>query len=95
MYDSKVENWVVFTVGDVVASVFNTSFKSNLKVYPNPATDFVLIESNDAEVIIEVYNLTGAKLNISVIDDVINVSGLPSGVYFVKQDANFRKLVKK
>jgi len=70
----------------------------SLKVYPSPATDFINIEITPVDIgrlILELYNISGVKVldKIAVKQSVmqLNISNIPSGVYFLKvlgQDNN-------
>ena len=62
---------------------------NHYRVYPNPATDHVNIESDSQPDHISVYNLSGKEImNISNAT-TINTSALPSGNYLIKiSDAN-------
>jgi len=66
-------------------------YELSLKVYPNPATDFINIEIplvDTGRVNLELYNSSGVK----VLDKVmgyqpvlqININSIPSGIYFLK-----------
>jgi hypothetical protein len=81
----------------------------SLKVYPMPATDFINIEITPADtgrLILELYNISGVKVlnKVAVYQPVmqVNVSDIPSGIYFLKvlvPDKNqlfgVEKIVKK
>ena len=54
----------------------------NLNIYPNPANEFIHVETNCELQRIDVYDVTG-KLMISSTETEINVSDLESGIYFV------------
>ena len=54
----------------------------NLTVYPNPANEFIHVETNCELQRIDVYDVTG-KLMIFSTKTEINVSDLESGIYFV------------
>jgi len=60
---------------------------SIIKIYPNPAKDFINIENANASKI-EIYNLNGQKLN--VLDNInqtnqkIDLSQYSAGIYFIK-----------
>ncbi len=63
----------------------------SLKVYPIPATDFINIEITPVDtgrLILELYNNSGVKvLNKVVVNQPIlqvNITDIPSGVYFLK-----------
>jgi len=60
---------------------------SKFKIYPNPAKDYIQIESDDVQVSsIEVYNMVGDKLIFedNMVGDKLDVSSLSSGVYILK-----------
>lgn len=74
---------------------------NNLKftLYPNPASDILNIEINEAIKTVEIYSLQGQKVLVSK-DKQLNVSNLSNGIYMVKvEDVNgniaTQKLVKK
>ena len=54
----------------------------NLNIYPNPANEYIHVETNCELQRIDVYDVTG-KLMISSTKTEINVSDLESGIYFV------------
>lgn len=88
-----IDNTAVTPSGETVtivnASVEETVAETGkVSVYPNPATDAVNIEANEAITGIAIYNMSGAAVGadytISGNTATINVSGLASGIYFVK-----------
>ena len=68
-------------------------------VYPNPAKDFVIVQSSSKNVAeVKIYNTAGSlvKTISKVADNKINVSDLQAGVYILKIDgAESVKLIKK
>ena len=70
---------------------------SNFKVYPNPASDYITIESKNIKVSsIDMYNVLGAKvLSSELTEDRVNVSNLVKGVYFMKINSVDGSLTKK
>jgi hypothetical protein len=63
----------------------------SLKVYPSPATDFINIEITPADtgrLILELYNISGVKVlnNVTIYQPILqlNVSDIPSGIYYLK-----------
>lgn len=81
---------------DVTASV-DDAFASNFKVYPNPARDFINIESKNIKVSsVDMYNVLGAKVQSSELtNNRVNVSNLVKGVYFMKINAEEGSVTKK
>ena len=61
--------------------------QQTVNIYPNPVSDKLVIEANEAFSHVEVYNLTGAMMlgqecNSEKVE--IEVSSLQSGIYFIK-----------
>jgi len=74
----------------------NNITETVIKMYPNPATDYIIIENaKDAEM--KLYDMIGRLITsntISEIDENINISNFDAGVYFVvvsKEGENFSK----
>ncbi len=69
-----------------------------IKVYPNPAKEHLVIESHHQLTQIRLTDLTGKVVAVhnSVGDKFkINVTNLPSGLYFLELSANGERIVKK
>lgn len=86
----------------VVSGVLGTSEvtqKLNYKVYPNPTSDYVVVESKDKINSIEVYDFGGKKLAAPVVGNKVDLSNLSSGVYILNiETANGKvseRIVKK
>ena len=67
----------------------------DLRVFPNPASDKIYIEGLKEQTELAIYSVTGAKiLAVPASNDKdIDVSNLPTGLYFVIADNSQRKLV--
>ena len=55
---------------------------SGIIVYPNPVKNILTI-STDLDVTTTLYDVTGRSLRSNIIDKEINLSNLPSGIYFL------------
>jgi photosystem II stability/assembly factor-like uncharacterized protein len=83
----------------------NTAVKqldtSNIRLYPNPATEGIYVEPGEKNTTVSVYNLNGtlALSRVIIGKSYINVSNLAGGLYIVKITTDGytveRKLVKK
>ncbi len=75
---------------------------SNLKIYPNPASDFLRLDLpedfQDKDVVIRVFNLNGQKLleKESTNNPVdLDISSFLQGLYFVEVSSNTKVITKK
>jgi hypothetical protein len=67
-----------------------------IRVFPNPATDFLYIESNENVLQIEILNNNGTVVFAQKTDSYsipVNVANLPAGLYFVKICLKGQKLI--
>ena len=74
--------------------------KSKISVYPNPATDLVVIENLKPNSSLELIDNSGKLVksisNNKTIKTEINIKNLPSGIYYLKVDGqSAQKIVKK
>ncbi len=81
-------------------AVNESSAKSNLKVFPNPAVDVVNLTSNKEVKSVTIYDLSGKKVKSTTETKQINVSNLAKGTYILQ--ANYgngavenTKIIKK
>ena len=83
-------------VKKTTASV-NDFFSSKVNVYPNPAKEFLQIKTTEKITAIEMYNLIGKKVleTTSLLDNKVNISSLPKGVYLLKLKNDTEVAVKK
>lgn len=73
-----------YTVGTCSPQAIKNSSIENVKVFPNPVSDFINIESNNAVVTNSIlYNLTGAKI-LETKNSKIDVSQLVNGLYILE-----------
>lgn len=87
-----------FTASPAVGIADNMTSKA-VRFYPNPATDFINVETNmnSAENnYIEIINLHGQllkRVKISNLKQTVNISGIDSGIYFVRVGNHTERLV--
>lgn len=79
----------------------NDVFKSNLRVYPNPAQNNVTVKSDGIKIeSVEIFDVLGKNvLKSDLVNDKINVSNLNSGTYLLRlnsdKSSSTRKLIIK
>ncbi len=73
--------------GDVwsftVSEILSAGEKSQIVIYPNPATDRLHISGLKSEAKIAIYDITGHQILTTKSDGRIDLPGLQSGVYFL------------
>jgi hypothetical protein len=67
----------------------------DLKLYPNPTSNFINISSSETIDKIELYSILGKKILESNSTDTIDISVVNSGIYFVKIYSRNRNVSKK
>ena len=107
-WDESTRDWI-FTEKDVgyyselLFTDVSDKIATNLKVYPNPVSDFLMVEiqGQAGACVFELYDITGSKLISNLIHDKwrINLGDLSDGlyVYKLKQNGKIRsgKLLKQ
>ena len=72
--------------------------EAKVKIYPNPATDYVNVEAEDVKAV-EIYSMAGVLVASEKQNSTVDVSGLAKGTYLVKVTAadgvKVEKLIKK
>lgn len=63
----------------------NEKYSSDIVLYPNPVKDILQINVLEDKIVsIEISDVTGRKIYLPLKENTINVSSLPSGLYFIK-----------
>ncbi len=66
-----------------------------ISLYPNPATDFLTVNSAAKVKSIQIYDETGKLIKTEVNNNKIEVKGLPAGVYMVNIKTEARNFTEK
>ena len=80
---------------DITSVSGNANTISTSTIYPNPANDFIMIETEN-ETEIKIYSVSGQMVlrqSISEGTNTIDVSKLNSGIYFIDLDGVMNKVV--
>lgn len=75
------------------------STKENfIKIYPNPAKNFINIEAKESIKEVSVFNEAGQFFKVKLINNQVNIGSLSSGIYYLKIDfannSEIRKFIK-
>ena len=67
---------------------------SSLQVYPNPTTDYIIVNSKNTIKEINIYNTVGSLVKTAKTAK-IQLEQLPAGIYFIEVNTNQSKEIKK
>lgn len=99
LFVAAVNNGKIFRVTTTSLATNDNDLSSPIKIYPNPASKRVFIEGiKDKNTTVEILNSEGRKvLEQGKIenDNGINISGIPSGVYFINLNSGNQKAYSK
>lgn len=84
----------------ISTDVINYELWQDVKIYPNPTTGFLTLETGSsdlhADIEVEVYNVLGQRILISKFQKFLDLSNMDSGSYFVKvSDHSLRRTITK
>lgn len=88
----------LYKVASSSVSVKDIALENEIKVYPNPAKDFIKIENNLTEnKSYKIFNSMGRLVKSGKLekDNLINVENLSKGVYFISMGEKSFKFIKK
>jgi len=71
------------------------SIENDLKIYPNPTSNYLTIESDLNYHTINIYNLSGKIVKTTERNNQILVSDLSKGLYFIQLVADKNVITKK
>ncbi len=94
-YNGCTDQSDCFQFGTSTSSVNENN--SNFSIYPNPAKDIITLKFKEASNF-EIFTLDGKlieSINKVQLNHVIDCSGYPSGVYFIKADNQTQKFIKQ
>lgn len=69
--------------------------ENNISVYPNPATDFITVQSKSQITKAEIFNAAGRSINAKLDRDKIDVRNLLPGVYILNIETKGEQFSKK
>lgn len=89
-YTLTAINSAVLATKETVEEVEN-----NILVYPNPATDMIHVQSKSLITKIEIFDVSGKKVNVKLDRDKIEVRDLIPGTYIINIETKENKFSKK
>lgn len=97
------QNYSLIVTGGVIENLSDESFSLNqIKIFPNPTSDFISVSGLTDEFEYDVFNIQGKVLSNGKIDSInnqIDLSSLSNGIYIIRvgNGDNFitKKIIKK
>jgi hypothetical protein len=80
-------------VFDIRSSTGITETKTNFSISPNPTNDILTIQGKAANEVINVVDLNGTIV-LSSTDSTLNISQLPTGIFFLNINGTCQKVIK-
>jgi uncharacterized Ntn-hydrolase superfamily protein len=72
-----------------------TDFQKDVIIYPNPASEFIVFKNNNAiGAYYSIYSIAGNQLKCGSVVTKIDISDFVPGLYFLKLNNKFYKLIK-
>ena len=72
---------------------------NNISISPNPTSEVLNIHSIEKMVSVSVFDMSGRKLNLPIVDNIVQVSSLTSGTYIItiktRNQSFSKKFIKK
>ncbi|MGB4969762.1 MAG: T9SS type A sorting domain-containing protein [Saprospiraceae bacterium] len=72
--------------------VSGTNFK--IQIYPNPSQDYIFVTQTSKESFFEIFSFAGVKVLDGTTNQIIQISNLASGIYYLKLNSQVFKLFK-
>lgn len=69
--------------------------KIGFQIYPIPTSEYLNIKTQSIDYNFNIYNSLGQKMNVSSVDNRIDVSNLSNGIYFIKIETETGSTTKK
>lgn len=86
------DDWVAYS--EICALGTEDFIQLSFSLYPNPAQDILHIESQELFDSVNIYSIEGILVRETT-NTSINVSELPSGIYFIQMNIEGNKVIKK
>lgn len=86
---------IIYTNVNALGTVENVKSAHVFGIYPNPATDFVTIDTDAKITGVQVYDMSGRAVKVSVDGNKVNVQALTPGQYMIKVRSAEGEFVEK
>jgi PKD repeat protein len=93
-YDEDAVYYLNIPFLQIISNV-KENISDNISVYPNPANDYIFINSSKTDKLATIYNSLGIKImEHNLLNNKINISELKPGLYLIEIDNEILKFIK-
>ncbi|NIF05001.1 T9SS type A sorting domain-containing protein [Chryseobacterium sp. Tr-659] len=93
---TSFDDYVLTATNTAVLKTQEAALEDNkILVYPNPATDFITIQSKSAVTKADIFDKTGRKINTEMNNNKINIGNLTPGIYMISIETKGNKFSEK
>lgn len=78
-----------------IISVENRSLELKISIFPNPTTDYISVSGMEEDDVAYVLRSDGVQLGIILPNQQLDVSHMPSGIYYIQIKKTIHKIVKQ
>lgn len=89
------EGFINGDMEEITLSANNLEFELGFKIYPNPTSNYINVDSKINVDRFEMYDLSGKKVLSANQHEKINVEGLSKGIYLLKAFSGSNYITKK
>ncbi|MDR2235980.1 MAG: T9SS type A sorting domain-containing protein [Chryseobacterium sp.] len=89
-----IDDFKVTTTGTLSTSEIATKV-SSISIYPNPVSDVLTIKSKEKINNIEIFDISGRKMNVNLNNNKIDVQHLSSGSYIINFETSEGRITEK
>ena len=85
-----------FEYTNIIQVTLDNKPKTSIKIFPNPATDYIVIDGMAVSEIVQILNINGQlvkEFQIQGISNQYSVSSLITGTYFIKVGREIKKII--
>ena len=79
----------------IISGTDELAINSGFEIYPNPASEYLVIDSKFQNTDYTIYNANGLVVQASTYNGKINTSQLAKGLYFLRIEKSGRMLIEK
>ncbi len=83
------------TLSDAQLATAESTTKSGINIYPNPAVSYFTVETSEKVLSVEIYDTLGRKIQNLQDSKTYNIERLSKGIYFVKIKTGTGEYIEK